>query len=317
MNKSGAFFHYFFMQSFDHVRRGGMLSRSSAPLTFDAIYPVGSIITTTDPYFNPNNALGWSGTWERLNRKCFLYQDVEHPGKYAGQYEKTYNCSSTVLTTDQMPYHSHALALWCDADGNHTHTTTSTVTSDNGLHHHNVNGDTESVQGHFHTLDLYTVGYPDETSCHSHAVYNRGYNTIKWTTGTGNVTSYPISRQASTQQDWDQRWITPDPEWFDDHTELGLTDQQIYDYSGGHQHRVAGNTSFHEGHDHAIDLDTTNAGTHNHTIPSLLTNDSGTHNHDIGGTALAEGSNYGHNHTVTTNAEDFQHYNCIFWVRTA
>lgn len=314
MNKSGAFSHYFFMQSFDHVRRGGMLSRSSAPLTFDAIYPVGSIITTTDPYFNPNSASGWSGTWERLNRKCFLYHEVEHPGQYAGSYEKTYNCSSTTLDLSQIPSHSHELYLASDSAGAHTHTTQSTSSGISGTHKHLVDGDTNSEQGHYHTIDLLTVGYPDETSCHIHTVPNDGFTTITQGTGTdANV----LTRYPGGGGWWIRRFDTASNSFLDSQTQWGLTDEQIYELSGGHQHKVQGNTSFHDGHNHSIYFYTSDNGIHDHTIPALTTSSTGAHTHDIYGEASTAGGGQSHNHNLTFHVDDFQHYNCIFWVRTA
>ena len=315
MNKSGAFSHYFFMQSFDHVRRGGMLSRSSAPLTFDAIYPVGSIITTTDYYFNPNNASGWSGTWERLNRKCFLYQDVEHPGQYAGAYEKTYNCSSTTLDLSQIPSHSHTLGLACDSAGAHTHTTESTSSGVSGTHKHLVDGNTSSGDGHFHTINLNTVGYPDETMCHMHKVWNNGYRNVDCVDPAN--TRPCISKDRRTDSGYDLRFDTTTIEFFDDHQELQVSDADAWKWAGGHIHRVEGNTGFHQDHNHSIYLNTSDNGIHDHTIPALTTSSTGAHTHELHGEAATSGGGQSHNHNVTFHVDDFQHYNCIFWVRTA
>ena len=202
----------------------------------------------------------------------------------------------------------------CDSAGSHTHTTTNIITSNNGLHHHSVSGDTDSVQGHYHTMDFYTVGYPDDTSCHSHVVLNRGYATVSQGSG---AQSMFVTKNDNTSGTWERRWTTPGYEWLDDHNIWSLSDKDIYDATGGHQHRVAGNTSFHDGHDHSIDLDTSNAGDHNHIIPPALTTETGSHTHDIAGQASSTGGSGSHNHSVTFHVDDFQHFNCIFWVRTA
>lgn len=79
-------------------------------LLLDAFRPVGSTYSTTNVHFNPN--LVWGGTWERLPEGYILLSGSENGSYQVGTDTTTsgykeYGENSHVLTSDEIPAHTH------------------------------------------------------------------------------------------------------------------------------------------------------------------------------------------------------------------
>ncbi len=87
---------------------------STSPLSetlLDFCYPVGSIYTTSNSTFDPNESFG--GTWTKIEN-AFLYgSGTKTVGQVGGSEEVT-------LTTAQIPIHNHTGTT--NSVGTHTHT---------------------------------------------------------------------------------------------------------------------------------------------------------------------------------------------------
>lgn len=93
------------------MSRGKLLNTNLTAL-FDIIRPIGSLYSTVDSAFNPNNASGWHGTWERIT-DCMIYASGENDtiGQIVGSNTHT-------LTVDEMAEHDHTVTV---TGGNHNH----------------------------------------------------------------------------------------------------------------------------------------------------------------------------------------------------
>ena len=84
---------------------------------FDVIRPIGSLYPTVDSTFNPNNATGWHGTWERIT-DCVIYAagDNDTVGDIVGSNTHT-------LTEAEMANHRHTIPSLSGTatGGNHQH----------------------------------------------------------------------------------------------------------------------------------------------------------------------------------------------------
>lgn len=98
------------------MSRGKLLNTNLTAL-FDVIRPIGSLYSTVDSTFNPNNASGWHGTWERIT-DCMIYAsgDSDTVGEIVGS-------NTHSLNEYELPQHNHTIpALSGTATGgNHHH----------------------------------------------------------------------------------------------------------------------------------------------------------------------------------------------------
>ena len=129
-----------------------ILLNANLTALFDIIRPIGSLYSTVDSTFNPNNASGWHGTWERIT-DCMIYAsgDSDTVGEIVGS-------NTHSITVDEMPSHDHPIpALSGTATGgNHSH-----------------KGYTVGVmlaalpQGNYYSAAMNTSGTPDNSTKNS------------------------------------------------------------------------------------------------------------------------------------------------------
>ena len=123
---------------------------------FDVIRPIGSLYPTVDSTFNPNNATGWHGTWERIT-DCMIYAsgDSDTVGEIVGS-------NTHALNGYELPLHNHIIPSLTGTatGGSHRHT------SDNYLFWGNNANDFFGV----------TVGSSGAASYHGLSKINTNYS---------------------------------------------------------------------------------------------------------------------------------------------
>lgn len=131
----------------------------------DALYPVGSIYTTTDKNFNPTKSFG--GTWININEE-------KSDGKNANGYkflvatsnkDKVAIGGSNTITINNLPSHTHTFSGTTSTNGKHTHSykNSSGIFSDNADDRwvgqsSNTNQTTGEAGSHNHTFSGTTKG---------------------------------------------------------------------------------------------------------------------------------------------------------------
>ncbi len=82
---------------------------------FDIIRPIGSLYPTIDSTFDPNNATGWHGTWERIT-DCVIYAAgaSDTIGSIVGSNTHT-------LTEAELANHRHTTPQLTATGANHSH----------------------------------------------------------------------------------------------------------------------------------------------------------------------------------------------------
>lgn len=111
-------------------------------IQIDNIYPIGSIYISFSST-NPGSLFG--GTWEQMNEDKLLM--------CAGS---TYTANSTggsatkILSTANLPSHTHSIAEHTHTLGNHTHTLNN--------HTHDLSNHTHGLANHTHTLSGHSHG---------------------------------------------------------------------------------------------------------------------------------------------------------------
>lgn len=85
-------------------------SHSAGQITFDSVYPVGSIYMSTN---STSPATLFGGTWERI-QDMFLIgaSNFYEPGSTGGE-------ASHTLTTNEMPAHNHKVSSGYESSYNH------------------------------------------------------------------------------------------------------------------------------------------------------------------------------------------------------
>lgn len=132
-------------------------------LTFNDIYPVGSIYLSLDPVFDPNVAFNQSfvsqkSVWTRIESRFLLGASTTYPLSSSG------GSATKSLTVANLPSHSHSgTAL---SAGSHTHTGDTTI---NGGHSHNAG----SLGGE---LTGYAAGLVEEAYSGPEDLYGVFYN---------------------------------------------------------------------------------------------------------------------------------------------
>ena len=101
----------------------------------DSIYPVGSVYISIN-HTNPGTIFG--GTWERFGNGKVLVGVDENDTDFS-TVEQSGGEKEHVLTTAEMPSHSHTSGtLSANSVGGHTHSVSATA-ADNGDHYHHMN----------------------------------------------------------------------------------------------------------------------------------------------------------------------------------
>lgn len=101
----------------------------------DSIYPIGSVYISIN-HTNPGTIFG--GTWERFGNGKVLVGVDENDTDFSTA-EQSGGEKEHVLTTAEMPSHSHTRGtLSADSVGGHTHSVSATA-ANNGDHYHHMN----------------------------------------------------------------------------------------------------------------------------------------------------------------------------------
>lgn len=168
------------------IRSGGAIFVTE-DVDFDILHPIGEVIMSIDPYFNPNTADGWFGTWEVINQTDYALTTTNIPiiaGMFYGD-----NKAIGTIDWDNLPLKSLVGTGTTTTDGTHHHYATLSTT-ENGGHNHSVSlydNDSQVSVGHYnhtwwtahwksvntswngaHTHSVY--GNTDDAGSHSHDV---------------------------------------------------------------------------------------------------------------------------------------------------
>ena len=177
------------------IRSGGAIFMTE-DVDFDILHPIGEVIMSVDPYFNPNTADGWFGTWEVINQTDYALTTTNIP-IIAGMFYGNNTAVGTIDwdnlplkslvgtgSTSTEPDHVHYINLDTGWNGTHNHeikgrgyyncdsgsarqpTTQEEIGSDplrtfgwtqnSGNHNHNVQGNSGSAGQHSHTVTVNT-----------------------------------------------------------------------------------------------------------------------------------------------------------------
>lgn len=206
-------------------------------LTFDDIYPVGSIymsVSSTSP------SVLFGGIWEAL------------PDRFLLGASSTYNVNSTGGSADAVAVaHSHNLNGTAVNDGTHTHGLSGSAAS-NGAHTHTTSGTAASNGGHTHTVS----GTAETGGSHSHNVgrdRDCASGSANWsvhTAGTsGAGATSPTSNHAGHT-----------------HNVSGTAAS-----NGAHTHTVSGTAASNGAHTHTLSGSATDGGAHTHSLTGTAT----------------------------------------------
>lgn len=229
-------------------------------LTFNAIYPVGSIYLAA----NANNpATLFGGTWQKLPDAMVLRTTA------AGQNPLVTGGQDTVtLNMNYIPQHGHAIIATTGNNSDQGQVVTTSVlaaktynTSVNGAHLHSFSGATGN--GGYHNHGAYT----DVQGQHSHQYAGDDQLPAIWGIAQYNLARYDAD---SDTDNWAKAYWTA-PAGAHQH---GV----IVNAAGDHQHGFSGVTSTDNGHLHQFTLD---AHVHSFTIQA--------HNHAINGSTQTAG----------------------------
>lgn len=109
---------------------------------FNAIYPVGSIYTSTD---STSPASRFGGTWERIQDRFLLTAGSTYAAGNTG------GSATHTLTVAELPAHAHSVGAHSHGLNSHTHSV--------GAHSHGLNSHTHSM-AHTHGLNNHTHSIP-------------------------------------------------------------------------------------------------------------------------------------------------------------
>lgn len=144
--------------------------------------------------------------------------------------------NSHILTSSELPSHSHAEGtLSADEGGSHSHTGS---TSNTGSHSHSFSGNTSNTGSHSHSGNTATAG------SHSHQASLYGFssgNTARFAVSYGSYVTAKSTLSAG------------------DHSHTFNTNN-----TGSHSHSFSGNTNNTGSHSHSVSIST--GGSHSHTI---------------------------------------------------
>lgn len=147
------------------VENGGQIIGNLAKMIFDQIYPVGSIYTTENSNFDPNDS--FSGTWVRIQGKFLWSAEETEVSKTTGGRKEL------KLAINNIPAHVHDFT-----------STEASVTVSGGEHSHDV----YVTNGHI-------SGYNNNTTMRSNG--NDGNQKVGYTTGGGHTHTATVKVNGS------------------------------------------------------------------------------------------------------------------------